>query len=124
MTDNIVVAIIDDDQSVLAAIGCLLRAHGYRVEGYTSAEAFLARASKSEPACLVLDVKLEAMSGLELQHHLRASGSKLPIVIITANDDEITRRRTTDAGCIAYLRKPFLVEPLICAVGKATAQNA
>jgi FixJ family two-component response regulator len=124
MADHIVVALIEDDQSVLDAIGCLLRAHGYCVEGYTSAEAFLSRGSKTELACLVLDIKLRGMSGIELQHHLRAGGSKLPIVIITADDDERTRRRTKDAGCTAYVRKPFLVEPLICAIRRATTQNS
>src|SRR5262249_22448964 len=124
MANDMIVAVIDDDQSVLHAIGCLLRAHGYRVEGYTSAEAFLSRGSKAELACLVLDIELGGMSGIELQHHLRASDSKLPIVIVTADEDESTRRKTMDAGCAAYFRKPFFAKPLICAIGKATTQNS
>ena len=114
-----VVAVIDDDVDILKAIGRLLKAHGFRLESFASAEAFLARDSAHEPACLVLDIHLGGMSGIELQRRLKASGCRLPIIFITAIEDDATRREAMAAGCVAYLRKPFVARLLIDAIDTA-----
>jgi FixJ family two-component response regulator len=115
-----VVAVVDDDPTMLKAIERLLRAKGFEVETFDSAEAFLAGSSKA--ACLVLDIHLSGMSGIELRRRLIASGSKPPpTIFITALDDEATHKEALAAGCLAYLRKPFLASLLIGAISKATA---
>ena len=114
------IAIIDSDRDVRRAIGRLLRAHGFRPQGYASAEAFVARGRIDDPACLVLDVKLDGMSGVELLHRLKADGASLPVVVMTAVEDETTRRNALAAGCVAYLQKPSSAELLLAAIAKAT----
>jgi FixJ family two-component response regulator len=113
------IAIIDSDYGVRRAITRLLRAHGYRPQGYASAEAFLARGRTDDPACLVLEPKLDGMSGIDLLHQLEADGLSLPVVVMTAADDEATRRNAIAAGCAAYLQKPSSAEPLLAAIAKA-----
>jgi FixJ family two-component response regulator len=71
--------------------------------------------------CLLLDINLSGISGIELQRRLAASGSKCPVIFMTAEDDEATRNQAMDAGCIAYLRKPFARHALLDAIGKAVA---
>jgi FixJ family two-component response regulator len=71
--------------------------------------------------CLLLDIHLGGISGIELQRWLAASGSKRPVIFMTASDDEATRNEAMDAGCIAYLRKPFAGQVLLDAIGKAAA---
>ena len=118
-----VVAVIDDDVDILKAIGRLLKAHGFRLESFASAEAFLARDSAHELACLVLDIHLGGISGIELQRRLKASGCRLPIIFITAIVDDATRREAMAAGCVAYLRKPFAARLLIDAIGNAIGRR-
>jgi FixJ family two-component response regulator len=118
-----VVAIIDDDVDILKAICRLLKAHGFRLESFASAEAFLARDSAHELACLVLDIHLGGISGIELQRRLKASGCRLPIIFITAIEDDATRREAMAAGCVAYLRKPFAARLLIDAIDNATGSR-
>jgi FixJ family two-component response regulator len=114
------IAIIDSDRGVRGAIKRLLRAHGFRPQGYASAEAFLARGRTDDPACLVLDVELDGMSGIDLLHRLNADGASLPVVIMTAVDNGIARRNAVAAGCVAYLQKPSSAELLLGAIAKAT----
>jgi FixJ family two-component response regulator len=118
------IAVVDDDPDMLKAIRRLLAAHGFHSEAFASAEAFLDRNGTREPACLVLDIHLGGMSGIDLQRRLKASGSQLPIIFITAVEDEAACREATDAGCVAYLRKPFTARLLIGAIDKATRQGA
>jgi FixJ family two-component response regulator len=113
------IAIIDRDRGVRRAVGRLLRAHGFRPQGYASAEAFLARGRTDDPACLVLDVELDGMSGVDLLHRLKAEQSSFPAVVMTATDDENTRRSAVAAGCVAYLQKPSSAELLLAAIAKA-----
>jgi FixJ family two-component response regulator len=115
-----VVAIVDDDQTLLKAIDRLLTAHGFATQTFPSAEAFLDRPRSAEAACLVLDIHLGGMSGIELQRRLAAVRSKLPIIFITAVDDEATQQEARDTGCVACLRKPFPADLLIGAIEKAT----
>jgi FixJ family two-component response regulator len=113
-----VVAIVEDDPSVLRAIERLLSVHGFVTEAYPSAEAFLGRAAASGANCLVLDIQLRGVSGIELQRRLSAAGSRLPVIFMTAADTEITRSEAIAAGCIAYLRKPFPTCQLTEAIDK------
>ena len=113
------IAVIDDDPTMLRAVERLLRAKGFDVEAFASAEAFLEAAGASKATCLVLDIHLGGMSGIELRRRLIASGSELPIIFITALDDETTRKEAMEAGCVAFLRKPFLADSLVGAINKA-----
>jgi FixJ family two-component response regulator len=114
-----VVSVIDDDPAMLKAIERLLSAKGFDVEVFASAEAFLA-GTASKATCLVLDIHLDGISGIELRRRLTASGSRLPVIFITALDDEASHKEAIEAGCVAYLRKPFLAHLLMGAIDKAT----
>jgi FixJ family two-component response regulator len=115
-----VVAVVDDDPSMLKAIERLLRAHGFDAASFASAEAFLGCDAASAADCLVLDIHLGGMSGIELRRRLTASSSTLPIIFITAVDDEATYWEAIEAGCVACLRKPFPAVLLIGAINEAT----
>ena len=110
------VCVIDDDDSLLRALRRLLDATGFRVETFSSAEQFLASDHRGRADCLILDVHLGGLSGLDLQERLARSGVNTPVVIITAHDDPLTRERARRAGAIEYLRKPFDDESLIDAI--------
>jgi FixJ family two-component response regulator len=114
-----IVAIVDDDPSMLRATETLLDAHGFATEAFASAEEFLGRGNPTRVDCLLLDIHLGGMSGIELRHQLRASGCTLPVIFMTALDDEAIRGHALKAGCVAYLRKPFPARQLIHAIWKA-----
>jgi FixJ family two-component response regulator len=116
-----IVAVVDDDPSVLKALSRLLRAHGIEPAAFASAEAFLQSPAASEAACLVVDINLPGMSGIELRRQLAQASSTLPVIFITAVDDESTRLAANAAGCIAFLRKPFPAHVLLDAIKKADA---
>jgi FixJ family two-component response regulator len=99
----------------------LLNVHGFPTEGYSSAETFLGRDAASKIGCIVLDIHLDGMSGIELRRLLKASGSKLSVIFITAVDDTALEVEAVRAGCVAYLHKPFPAALLISAVNKALA---
>jgi FixJ family two-component response regulator len=99
------VAVVDDDASLRLSLGRLLRAAGMRSVSYGSAEAFLADTAQPRFDCLVLDVQLGGMSGIELGLWLTAEGDPPPIIFVTAYDDAETRGRAERAGCAAYFRK-------------------
>jgi FixJ family two-component response regulator len=102
-----VIAIVDDEVSMLRALRRLLRSAGLTTLTYTSAEEFLQSGVQPRIGCLVLDVQLPGMTGLDLLARLAASGVTLPVVMITARAEEQTRLRAEQAGVVAYLRKPF-----------------
>ena len=91
----------------------------YRTELYASAEEFVRAAITTEAACLVVDIQLGDISGVELGRHLSATGFEFPIVFMTGSQEETHRRQAMDFGCIAYLLKPFPAEQLIDAIAKA-----
>jgi FixJ family two-component response regulator len=101
----IYVAIVDDDESVCRSFGRLLRAAGLQPISYASAESFLADTNHPRFGCLVLDIQLGAMSGIELAHRLVAEGGHTPIIFITAHDDPEARAQAEAMGCAAYFRK-------------------
>jgi FixJ family two-component response regulator len=111
--------VVDDDSALLRSLYRLLKAHGFSPRTFESAEAFCASANPDEALCLVLDINLNGHSGIELCRQLTASGSSLPIILITGNDAERVRKEALDAGCLAYLQKPFSAQSLLQAIGKA-----
>jgi len=117
------VAIVDDELTMLKAMERLLKARGFATRVFASAEAFLEDDARNEVSCLVLDIHLGGMSGLDLQRRLKESGSQLPIIFVTALDNEAVHQQAMDVGCVAYLRKPVLARLLIGAIEKATGRQ-
>ena len=111
-----VIAIIDDDPDLLEALDLMLSAHRYRPALFASAEEFLGVAATSEAACLVVDIQLGGISGVELGRQLFASGFTFPIIFMTGSRDELHRRQAMDFGCVAFLLKPFPEDRLIEAI--------
>src|ERR1700682_947675 len=107
------IAIIDDNLSMLKGLDRLLSAHGFRVQTFASAELFLEGVAECEADCLVLDIHLGGISGIDLQRQLTSSGTDLPVIFMTAIDNPAIRQEAFDAGCVAYLRKPFFANLLI-----------
>jgi FixJ family two-component response regulator len=120
VTSPHLIAIVDDDASLLRALHRLVQSNGYAVESFTSARAFLDGSSR--PACLVLDVHLNG-TGFELQQRLAADGMKIPIIFITAHDDDSTRRRLETSGAVAYLWKPVDGQALLDAIRLAVGPD-
>jgi len=118
------VAIVDDDASVRRALTRLLQSAEFRVLTYSSATEFLDTGIASAPGCLILDIHLGGMSGLELLSRLRELGHNLPILIITAHDDTQAREAAARGGCVAYLRKPLDAKMLLEEVGTAMKRAA
>jgi FixJ family two-component response regulator len=114
------IAIVDDDPSVLKALRRLLHTREFRVRTYGSARAFLTALPDEPPACLILDLQMPEMSGLELHQHLTKSGFEIPTIIITAHDDSDVRRRCEAAGTAAYLLKPLQDTSFFAAIDKAS----
>lgn len=113
------VAVVEDDPSMRRSIERLLNAYGYQTHGYASSETFLESDFAGTIGCLVLDIHLANMSGIQLRHWLRDFGSSLPVIFITAVDDEALEAEARDAGCVAYLHKPFAATFLLSAVNEA-----
>ena len=113
------VAVVDDDASVRRALTRLMQSAGIRVHTYASATEFLDTGISSAPECLILDIHLGGMSGLELLWQLRRSGHDLPVLIITAHDDPQAREAARQGGCRAYLRKPLDAQALLQEVRSA-----
>jgi FixJ family two-component response regulator len=107
------VAIVDDDASVRHSTRRLIRSLGHRAEAFGSAEDFLDSGRAAETACLILDVRMPGMDGLELQRRLAASDPPIPIVFITARASEEEERRARQAGAVDFLRKPVPKEALL-----------
>ncbi len=108
-----VIAVIDDDASVRAATNNLLRSHGYIVHAFASAEEFLRSTQLHDTSCVIADVQMPTMSGLDLLTLLRAQGYRAPFIFITAFPDESVRARALKAGAICFLAKPFAGPTLI-----------
>jgi FixJ family two-component response regulator len=123
MNTRSVVMIVDDDDSVRRAARRLIRSFGFAVDTFPSAENFLASGRLDETACLVLDVHMPGLSGLELQARLNAMGYHLPIVFITAFAEENARTQALKAGAYAYLVKPFEEDDLLDCINRALKQQ-
>ena len=113
------ISIVDDDDSLRSSLGNLLRSAGLRVEEFASASAFLGSRDARETACLILDVRMPGMNGLELQRLIADANWRLPIVFITSHADNDARARALDAGAIGFLYKPFREQELLDAIDAA-----
>jgi FixJ family two-component response regulator len=118
------VFVVDDDTSVLESIAFLLRTVGIRAETYVSAGEFLDAFDPTAAGCLVLDVRMPGMSGLELQEKLLTMGSSLPIIFLTAHGDVPTAVRAVKSGAVDFIQKPFHDQELVDKIHRALESNA
>jgi FixJ family two-component response regulator len=117
--ENKLVAIVDDDDSVRVALEGLLKSAGLPSRAFESAEKFIESGQQHETACLITDIRMPGMSGLELQAKLNAERCRIPIVFITAHGDAKMRMQALRAGAVEFLAKPFDDEALIRSVRAA-----
>ena len=101
------ISIVDDDIWVREATASYLRSRGYPVAAFASAEEFLQSDELDRTTCVVIDIQLPGLNGIDLQRELRAAGRTTPVIFITALADENVRNRAMAGGAVAYLRKPF-----------------
>ena len=116
MEDRAYIAVVDDDESVRESLPDLLRVFGHEAETFSSAEEFLGSRRIDKTKCLVLDIAMPGMSGIELQRELTRQGRKIPIVFITAHGDEQICRRLRQSGAVECLLKPFTDTALLDAL--------
>ena len=124
ITEAVVISVVDDEPSVVKAIVSLLESVGYAAAGFTSAKEFLDSAGLDSTACLILDLHMPEMGGLELQRRLAAQGDPMPIIFITAHGSHEVSAEALRRGATAFLRKPFSEESLLEAVRSALARRA
>ena len=120
------ISIVDDDESVRVAIVSLLSSLGWTVDAFGSAEEFLNSPRANDSSCLVVDVQMPRMSGVELQRVLKARGQSVPMIFVTAFPEEGVRDRLLKAGAVGFLSKPFDDQSLIKCIDRALsrAKNA
>jgi FixJ family two-component response regulator len=119
MSEIPLIAVVDDDEAIREAVQSLLRSVGLRAEVFASAEDFWHAGHLQDTACLIVDVRMPRMSGLEFQRQLAAANCPIPIIFITAHGDEEARGRALRAGAVDFLDKPFSDEVLLRAVHAA-----
>lgn len=112
MAGNLI-SIIDDDESIRRTTTRLIQCFGFQAAAFESAETFLHSGHLNDTSCLIVDVQMPGMNGLQLQSQLAATGCRTPIIFITAYDDKESRRRAMQAGAVAFLGKPFSDEQLL-----------
>jgi FixJ family two-component response regulator len=117
------VFVVDDDQSVREALSSLIRSIGLDVETYASAHEYLRRPPQQLPACLVLDVRMPGLSGLDLQRELAQQGREIPIIFVTAHGDIPMTVKAMKAGAAEFLSKPFRDQDLLDAICQALARD-
>jgi FixJ family two-component response regulator len=113
------ISVVDDDESTRKSTTLLIESFGFQAAGFESAESFLKSSQLHETSCLIIDVRMPGMNGLQLQSHLAAAGYKIPIIFITAYDDRESRRRAMQAGAVAFVAKPFTDGLLLQAIRSA-----
>ena len=118
-----IVFVVDDDASVREGLGSLIRSAGLRVETFASAQEFLARSRADVPSCLVLDVRLPGLSGLDLQKRMAEVNIEIPIVFITGHGDVPTSVQAMKAGAVEFLTKPFADRDLLDAIQQAIKRD-
>jgi len=117
--NGVVISVVDDDESILDSTRQLLRSAGYKVSTFVSAREFLESGSIKKSECLILDVKMPGIDGLELQRRLTDSGAGVPISFISAHDDGSIRRQAIQAGAVDFLNKPFETSALLATIATA-----
>lgn len=123
MDENALVAVVDDDKAFCDSMQRLLRSLGYSVAAFLSAADFLASPKRSHTACLVADVQMPAMTGIELYRHLIDTGHAIPTILITAYPDDLDRAKMLKLGVDCYLRKPLVENELIGCLRSAFARG-
>jgi FixJ family two-component response regulator len=113
------ISIVDDDESVRNALDDLVRSAGYRAQGFPSAEAFLSSPYARDTACLILDVRMPGMNGLDLQRTIVAANWEIPIIFITSHANDDAHARALEAGAVGFLYKPFRDDELLNAMEAA-----
>ena len=116
------VAVIEDDDASRHAMGRLLRVSGFEPALYESAETFIASPPNRSLSCLIVDVHLTGMSGIDLQEKLHSEGSEVPIIVTTGDRAHVLRQRAQRAGCVAFLWKPFSAETILTALASIARQ--
>lgn len=106
MAGNLI-SVIDDDESIRRTTKLLIESFGYRAAVFESAETFLSSAQLRETSCLIVDVQMPGMNGLQLQSHLAAEGHPIPIIFVTAYGNKESRRQAIQFGAVAFMDKPF-----------------
>jgi len=122
VTKNLI-SVVDDDESVRRTTTLLIESFGFRAATFESAESFLTSGQLHDTSCLIVDVQMPGMNGLQLQSHLAAAGCGIPIIFITAYDDKESRQRAMQAGAVAFLGKPFGDEHLLQTIRSALRQD-
>src|ERR1700686_1613387 len=117
------ISIVDDDESVRRTTTFLIESFGFRAAAFESAESFLKSGELHNTSCLILDVQMPGMNGLQLQSELAAAGYGIPIIFITSYDDTESRGRAMQAGAVAFLGKPFSDEQLFQTVRSALGHD-
>ncbi len=118
-----VIAIVDDDEPLREALGSVLKAAGFSVAGFASAEDFLEAPIGRNARCLILDVRLPGMSGVELQQHLSSEGCPIPIIFVTAHGDDSLHQLLIEAGASAFLNKPVRSDRLLREIDAAMTRT-
>jgi FixJ family two-component response regulator len=113
------VAVVDDDESVRESLPDLLREFGFAAHAFSSAEEFLLSGSNGQTNCLILDVAMPGMTGLDLQQELRGRGQEIPIIFVSAHKDNTVRARALEQGAVEFLIKPFSDTALLEALNAA-----
>ena len=124
MTATTLISVVDDDVSVRDSTKRLLRSVGYNVETFESGEEFLESRSASETDCLILDIRMAGVDGLEVQRRLNVSAAGVPIIFVTAHDDKANRQLAFDAGAHDFFHKPFAARDFLAAVHAALKKSS
>ena len=117
------VSVVDDDQSLRRSLSNLLTSVGFQVDTFASAEEFLSSGQQENTGCLVLDLRMGGMNGFDLLRHLAATGSGIPVIILTAHADDEARQRSREAGAVAFLGKPVRADALLDAVKRVLGHD-
>ena len=117
------ISIVDDDKSIRDATEGLVRSLGYRTATFASAEEFLGSDRLNDTVCLITDVQMPGLSGLDLQDHLNTHGRTMPVIILTALPEEAVRARALQAGAVGFFRKPFDEDILVECLDQAVTAN-
>jgi FixJ family two-component response regulator len=117
------ISVVDDDESIRRTTTFLIESFGFRAAGFESAEHFLKSGQLHDTSCLIVDVQMPGMSGLELQSELASAGYKIPIIFITAYENRASRQQAMHAGAVAFLGKPFSDEQLLQTVRSALGHD-
>ena len=123
MPEGPLIAIVDDDRSIREATQDLLKAAGFSASAFGNSMSFLGSPLRASVVCLVADMRMPGMTGVELHEHLAASGIGIPTIIITAHPEEIPRERARQAGISCFLAKPFTPDELLECVREALASR-